>query len=486
MSKIFKAILWGVAVIVAILLLASMSINLYLQSQGVQRRISQAASHAIGRQVAIQSTSYTPWSGIVLGKVTVSNAENANKSSSPPLLEISKVRFRILWMPLLFHRKVIPSSVQIESPVIILCQPDTNNFSVPNSPSSSVTSVKSQSAPSAPPGISSSHPGTASTSPSSGTNPSPSLARSQATSAPLSATSLPATLPKIVISDGKLLLISKQGSHTVVADGIAAQLNPTTPPGHLAGPMTCQQVTLANALFFKDLRASISYSAHTFEANPIVGSLADGKVQGEFRYQSGPYSTFEAKVNGSNISLATLLKQAGYNAGGSSGFLRGDMWIFANKGEPEGRGTVQLLQGQLEPADFLRQLGRILQIQELELLHLKNAISSFRIQKERLVFDNIFLESENLILKGTGPVRFDGHLNISAQLLFNNRLYAQYQKLMGKTLPPSSISGYHEVAFHVSGQTSRPHANLLEKLTGIRIRGKMEGFLQQLMGWPKN
>jgi len=472
--KISKIILLIVVGIIAVLFLLSISVNLYLQSQGVQQRISQAISDAIGTPVTIQRTSYVPSQGIVLGKIRVPQYESGDKAH-PVLLTIDNVRLHISWIPFLFQRKLAIASIRLEKPVVILGEPGTPAESfgppVPPLPASSQISPPVQQNQARSPS------GTLSNNRTSIPNPA-------AAGKSLSSDSFPPNLPQIVISEGEFRLITKAGKTTVIAGKIAAQLDPTT-DGHLAGPLTCTRMVVSNSLFFKNLQASLSCSPHTLDVNAISASLAGGKVSGEFRYQLNKMSNFRLQANGEDISLETLLKQAGYQTAGSSGSLRGNMYL-AKEGEekPKGRGVLELLKGQLESTDFLRQLGRLLRIQELESLHLKKAVSSFEIQQDRLVFDNIFLESENLILKGTGPMKYDGNLNINAQLLFNDQLYAQYQSLLGKELPPSSIQGYHEVAFHVTGQTASPRSDLLDKLTGIRFRGNVGGFLQQLIGWP--
>lgn len=454
-----------VTAIVTILFLACIGVNLYLQSQGVRERISQAANGAIGTKVTIKSISYTPWSGIVLGRVGLSNADH------PSLLEIATIRLHIPWIPLLFQRKVILSSVEIDKPVMKLTQKaDTSWNLLPEKYHAMPRKTESNSAPAPLP----SSPTTTGTTLS---TPSPEAATKP----------FPAPLTKIVISKGKFLLVSKQGNPIVIIENIHGKLT-ASGEGHLLGPLTCNRIIVANSLFLKDFRTSLSCTAQTLEANPVLASLAGGQILGEFRCQFGKRPAFEIKAKVVDVALYTLLKEAGYPANGSSGSLRGNLWVYGlgSKLEPQGNGSLELVQGQLEPVDFLRQLGRILRIQELELLHLKKAVSSFQIQSDRLVFDNIFLESHNLILMGTGPVRFDGRLDIAAQLLFNNHLYSQFQGLVGKNLSPSSISGYHKVDFRVSGRTSCPKTDLLDKLTGIQIRGNITGFLQNLIGRPGN
>ena len=77
----------GFLVATAIVLLC---INLYLQSDGVQQRIRDAALRSLGTEIKIRSTMYTPWSGLVLRGISVADPTNANLN----IVEATALRVR--------------------------------------------------------------------------------------------------------------------------------------------------------------------------------------------------------------------------------------------------------------------------------------------------------------------------------------------------------------------------------------------------------
>ena len=99
-AKRFLFIAAGVLVAAAIVLLC---VNLYLQSDGVQQRIRDAAVRALGTEVKIRSSMYTPWSGLVLRGISVPDPANAN----PSVVEATALRIRFALVPLLKRRFVI-------------------------------------------------------------------------------------------------------------------------------------------------------------------------------------------------------------------------------------------------------------------------------------------------------------------------------------------------------------------------------------------
>jgi hypothetical protein len=108
----------------------------------------------------------------------------------------------------------------------------------------------------------------------------------------------------------------------------------------------------------------------------------------------------------------------------------------------------------------------------------------FHLDAGRIVIDELFLKSENLILAAKGPVNSSGEIDLQARLLFNEKLTARLRSLLGSQLTPAPETGYSQVAFKVSGTSLKPRTDLLERLTGIRVGGDLGGLLQGLFGRP--
>ena len=152
-----------------------------------------------------------------------------------------------------------------------------------------------------------------------------------------------------------------------------------------------------------------------------------------------------------------------------------------------GKGSLRCKEAIIEPVAFLKQIGQLLNVDELKLLKLAEGKFLFRIDGGHVVIDELFLRSENLILSAKGPVQNSGELNLESRLLFNQTLTGRLHGLLGSQLTPAPESGYSQVTFHVSGPASNPRTDLIERLTGIHLGGNLGGLgglLQGLFGKP--
>ena len=122
-AKRFFSIAAGFLVATAIVLLC---INLYLQSDGVQQRIRDAALRSLGTEVKIRSTMYTPWSGLVLRGISVADPTNANLN----IVEATALRVRFSLVPLLNNCFVITECTLFE-PKLIVRQLENGDWLIP-------------------------------------------------------------------------------------------------------------------------------------------------------------------------------------------------------------------------------------------------------------------------------------------------------------------------------------------------------------------
>jgi uncharacterized protein involved in outer membrane biogenesis len=102
----------GVLAVAAVVLLC---VNLYLQSDGVQQRIREAAGRSLGTEVKIKSSMYTPWSGFVLRGITVPDPNSADFNA----VEATALRLRFALSPLLSRRFVITECTLFEPELIV-------------------------------------------------------------------------------------------------------------------------------------------------------------------------------------------------------------------------------------------------------------------------------------------------------------------------------------------------------------------------------
>ena len=80
---------------------------------------------------------------------------------------------------------------------------------------------------------------------------------------------------------------------------------------------------------------------------------------------------------------------------------------------------------------------------ELQLLKLSDAKIDATIRDERVQVDDIRYRSpHNSILRGNGPIRFDGKMNLDVRLLVNLKLQHKLRGALGKNLVDSEDPEY--------------------------------------------
>jgi hypothetical protein len=79
-----KPILTALGALIALAAIATLGLNLYLQSSGVQQRLAAAVSSGAGSAPTIGATYYTPWSGLVVSgvKIPLGDLEAAMRESA--------------------------------------------------------------------------------------------------------------------------------------------------------------------------------------------------------------------------------------------------------------------------------------------------------------------------------------------------------------------------------------------------------------------
>lgn len=258
------------------------------------------------------------------------------------------------------------------------------------------------------------------------------------------------------------------------------------------GLLTADKLIVGNTLVFHDLKGTLFNQDGSLAFHDLRAVLGGGTVTGTLDcrdvFTSLPRYRLEIALQ--DADLNRLLADASYPSGPSKGSVSGNLTLEGVAGQGstmQGEGTLVLKEASLQPVDFLRQIGRILSIEELQLLRICEGKCLFRIESGKLLVDDLLLRSDNLMLAAKGPVSGTGELDLQTRLLFNEKLTSRLKGILGSQLAPAEESGYTQVAFHVTGPALNPRTDLLERLTGIRIGGDLGGLgnlLQGLFGKP--
>ena len=431
----------GFLVAAAIVLLC---INLYLQSDGVEQRIRDAALQSLGTEVKIRSTMYTPWSGLVLRGISVADPTNANFN----IVDATALRLRFSFAPLLKNRFVITECTLFE-PKLIIRQLENGDWLIPLAP------ARAQA-------------------PDAWKEASPSTAKE---------TSFKVELQQFRLRSGNIVFLNAKNRAIVTLD--RADISSQIASNHSAtGIFEVGKADFFNSLKPHKIGGPFTWDGKVLDFPDIQGSLAGGKLNGNYRIEIGDKPSFVLGLQVSGVLLRKLSEEAQLEPGKTEGILQGSVDLRGDPRESHsttGAGHFELVSAKLKPMDFLIKLGKLLNIDELQLLKLSDAKIDVTIRDERVQVDDITLKSDNLILRGNGPIRFDGKMNLDARLLVNLKLQHQLRGALGKNLVDSEDPEYRQIPFSVTGRVDNPKTDLLDKLIGAKVGQDVGDMLMNIL-----
>ncbi len=470
MKRIAKIILGGLAGLFAVLVLLLIGINLYLQSATVQSRIGTATAQAFGSPVKISRTLYTPWGGLSLSGLSVADPilPDAN------MMEASRFSVRFEFLPLLQRRFVI-SEINLTDPTFVLHQTEDEQWVVV--PPAALVPVEPRAIPAVTP--------RASAPPATGTQTTAAPAARPAKSAP----PYKVELRRFSIVRGAVLLTDRRGRPVVKVEDLRVE-GEMNPSGAISGSIRIDKLSFADRIHPRKLRAEFTQNGPQLSIIEIKSALADGAIRGEFHALTPKRGEpeFDLRLRLDDISVPELISEAHGDGNGAKGTLQGE---FRLKGNPQrqdtfvGGGQFSLLDGKLKPLDFIRQIGKVLRIDELQTLDLKRAELRIDVRDSQIDLANLTLQTENLIINATGPIDFDGELDLDGRLLVNEKIQRGLRGLLNENFTASENAEYKQVAFKIYGQTSRPETDLAERVLGDTVGKYLGGFLKGMFKSPE-
>lgn len=463
-AKRFLIVAAALAAAFAVILLC---INLYLQSEGVQKRILSAAEQALGAPITLKTTYFTPWGGIVLSGVTVPSPDGRKHN----LLEMSSLRLNVALFPLLQGRVVI-KVVTLKDPILIVRRQKEGKWValVPPAPQPEIPIPLDQ-APAVEPSTSSAPEGTATTSET--TTPAP-AARPRAMKVEVKRIRIHGAMAAIMDDMGRTLLRVENANFE--AD--------VFPDNTSSGTLLIRELEIGTALRIRKLGGPFTWDGKTISMPEITGLLAGGPITGNYTMHLSGQPTFVLNAEVTDAKLSKLAEDATAEAGKTDGTMKGNIHLSGNPTRADsltGTANIDLIQARLEPVDFIVKVGELFGIDELQLLKLSEATSQFVIADEQVIVETIRLKSENLILEGQGRADFDGDLKLKSRLLINKKIQKQLGGSLGKNFQPSEDKAYKQLPFNVTGTVSNPKTDLLDRVIGIDLGEDVGGLLKNIL-----
>jgi hypothetical protein len=439
-----KRFLFVVAGLIALAAVVLLCVNLYLQSGGVQQRIRDSAQRALGAEVKVRSTMYLPWSGLVIRGITVPDPENPSVN----VAEAEALRIRFALRPLTEGRFLI-TECTVFKPKLVIRQLENGDWVVPLG----------------------------------GQRVEVAEAPKESPTTPAKGISFKAELQSVRLRGGSIVFLNAKDRAIVTLDrtNIIARIA----PDHSAtGTFEIGRSDFFSSLKPRNIGGPFTWDGKVLDFPDIQGSLAGGKLTGKYHVESSEQPHFTLALQLSGVLLRKLVEDAQVEPGKTEGVLQGSLDL---SGDPRdsaslnGAGHFELVSARLRPVEFLVKLGELLQVDELQLLKLSDARLDATIRDERVQVDDITLKSDNLILRGTGPVRFNGKINLDASLLVNRKIQQQLRGVLSKNFVDSEDPEYRELPFTVTGRINNPKTDLLDKLIGTKVGQDVGGMLINIL-----
>jgi hypothetical protein len=473
-----------------------LGVNLYVQSQGAQGKIQQELSRSLGVPLKIRSMSVTPWGGLELSGITIPQTVSVGPKY---FLQARTFRLRVRFLSL-FSRRLVIKEVSLVGPRVVWPQNKEGKWRLPNTRAArgdtvSTTQTPATATPQAETRIELAETNTAPVV----TNTSPAVMNS-ATVAPSTASvknEPPAREPKLTVApevrrvsvkNGDFTFLDQTGKLVASFSGVDFRTNIRSAQA-FRGDAKVARVSLQDRFFLDQLRSPIRYEPDVLELSKISARVAEGDVNGYFAMQPETEdSPFTTSVNFHDVLADQLVENAGGTKGMVKGKLEGSFQASGKTGDPEaltGQGEILLRDGRVQQYRLLVLLGQILQIEELQELHLEQADAKYHLRPGLITIDELVLRSPNIRLTSSGTVRFDGTLQLNSQLAINDRIRGQLFKAIRDNFHRIDDPGYSAIEFQIGGTIERPSTNLVEQVVGRDISSMLNSFFGGKKNRPK-
>ena len=470
------------ATVIALAAALLLGVNLYVQSQGTQAKIQQELSRRLGTTLEIRSMSVTPWGGLQLSGIIIPQTSPAGPRH---FLEAKTFRLRVRFLSL-FSRRLVIKEVSLIKPRVVWPQDAEGKWKLPTSqevqssgvsrkPPISVSQSRRESEfvqPTLPP---------VDIAPS--TNLSPPAQPSVDNRPPRRAVA--PEVRRVSIKDGSFSFLDQAGGLLASFTGVDFRTSIRSASA-LHGDTKVARISLRDRFFLEELRSALRYEPDVLELSKISAHAANGEINGYFAMQpEAEDSPFTTSVKFRNVLADQIVENAGGPKGMVKGELEGSFQASGKTADPNaliGRGEIFLRDGRVQQYSLLVLLGQILQIEELQELHLEQAEAKYHLSPGLVTIDDLILRSSNIRLTASGTVAFDGRLKLDSQLAINDRIRGQLFKAIRVNFQPTNEPGYSAIDFQVSGTIDRPSTNLMDRLVGRDLTN----MLNSLFGGKKD
>lgn len=440
----------GVLVITAILF----AINLYVGSQGVREKLETALQRELKLPIHIGGLRYTLWGGLTATEATCEFDPLGNAGGTPSSITIPAVSARMAWLPLLSGRVVI-EKLSFRQPMLEWVQGSDGTWNFSSEKPSAREEKKSE--------------------------------KSAKTEKKKERSKLEFGIEAVRIENAILRFIDRQGRTSVLLEGVNIYCrDPERPEGAVA----IRKTILREGLVVESFAAPFSLNEGRVALAPVDARLAGGSIRGSFTLLCGPAPFFTLDLLYDGVDLHLLQAQFGekQDSRQTAGTLHGNLDLYGlldEKRSIRGISQIRLRNGRMDQFPLLQMIGKVLQIEELKNVELRQAQIDLRAAEGKVFVDSLVMESLNLGLTAKGTSEWDGSLNLAARLAVNPKVSRQLPGWVDANFQPIPGSDRRDIRFNITGSLSHPSTDLLQVMMGQKYGNQFLNLWQSLTGKGK-
>lgn len=471
MKKASRLALISAGTLFAILAMALLALNLYVQSHDTQARIERELSERLGATLRIGRISVTPWWGLKLTGITM---PQENEAVPGDFLKADTFRLRIR-IASLFSRRLIIKEVSLVNPKVVWAQNEHGKWRLPASLAEGAT-----------PAASPAEPEHATETPAPG-------ARQEAAPPAIALPAVPeeeADRPfqpevrRVRLVNGSFRFLDSGLKPVATFDGVRFRSSFRTATA-LQGEASIARTSLRNRFFLEELHSPLKYDPEELDFSEISARAAGGEITGHFNMRpADPDSPFKVVIKFRGLEADRLVRDARGPEGIVQGRIEGHLDATGNTADPNalaGAGEIHLRDGEIRQYSLLVALGQLLDIDELRQLQLDEARVKYRITPGVVTIDELLLTSPNIRVSATGTIGFSGKLRLESQLAIHDKIRGRLFQAVRDNFQAISEPGYAAINFQVTGTIDRPKTNLMDKVVGNELRD-LTGAINSLLG----
>ena len=469
MKKVSKAILIGLAVVVALVAALLVGLNLYVQSPGAQARIQEELSKALRLPLKITNTSVSPWSDLRITGISIPGGE-AN------FLEATSFTARYRLLPLLEGKLVIPE-MRVENPKVIWAQNAEGKWVLPQPEEAAQVSLEASKVSAATPAPDTSGEPAA--------EKAPKVAKEEKGNA--TKKTFDVVIGRFDVKDGTIELLDKDRKPVATFSGVNMVYTKIS-ADQLEGTATITKAVWAEGYTLENVSTPFSYVAANHETwlSDLNATFAGGTVRGSYRsHAETKHSPFVCKLEFNRINLDPLMTQGGGEPGQASGELRGKLDIHGETDRMdkiEGEGSLNLRDGRFSQFELFQTIGRFLNIKEFADFHITEGQAEFKLAGEKILVDRVVVQAPSLEISAKGIVRNDKDTKKEKKIALEARLSldeAIVNRLPGKFPDAFAAAdqGRRAIDFNITGTTAKPKTDLGDKLMAQTQLGSLLGMI---------